>query len=149
MAERGSIEVRVGATTDRGRVRENNEDAFLVHHPVYAVADGMGGMNAGEVASGLALDTLRAGADSGGVAEVSVQAWVLEANRVVFERARQDLSAAGMGTTLVMVAPDGDRLRLAHVGDSRAYLFRNGALRQLTEDHTKVQRLLKEGLISA
>ena len=142
-----SIEVLVGATTDQGRVRTNNEDGFLIRPPVYAVADGMGGLNAGEVASAIALETLGTVADlSDG--KVALSEWIRRANHAVFERAHQGENTSGMGTTLVAVVPDGDQLRLAHVGDSRAYMLRDGLLLQLTEDHSKVNRMVKEGLLT-
>jgi len=139
------MNVRVGAATDIGRVREGNEDSFLAREPLFAVADGMGGHLGGEVASRLALETVerlfeeRAG---------SLTEQVEEANRAVFERSQQDRGVAGMGTTLTAALVEGERVRLAHVGDSRAYLFREGVLHRLTEDHTLVHRMVQEGEIT-
>jgi protein phosphatase len=135
----------VGVVTDIGQVRERNEDSFLVDPPLYAVADGMGGHRGGEVASELALETVEAlaNAGKGGLAEQ-----IREANRAVFERSMHDRTVSGMGTTLTAVTVDDDGAHLAHVGDSRAYLLRAGALRQLTEDHTLVNRMVKAGEIS-
>lgn len=134
-----------GVATDIGRVREGNEDSFLSEHPLYAVADGMGGHRGGEVASQLALDTLgtlfREG--RGTLAEQ-----VREANRVVFERSAGDRKVAGMGTTLTAALIEGDSAHLVHVGDSRAYLLRAGSLRQVTQDHTLVARMVKLGEIT-
>jgi serine/threonine protein phosphatase PrpC len=139
------MRVEVGAATDVGKVREKNDDSFLIEPPVYAVADGMGGAPAGDVASQLALDTIekiaRRGPDQLGE-------MVQRANEVVFERSRSDPNASGMGTTLTVAQIDGGDLRLGHVGDSRAYLFRASDLRQLTEDHTLVGRMVKAGEIT-
>jgi protein phosphatase len=139
------MKFRVGARTDVGRVREGNEDSYMVHDPLFAVADGMGGHQGGEVASRLALETLKRVAErpDAGLAEV-----VREANRVVFRKAAQDPGLAGMGTTLTAVVADDDGLHLAHVGDSRAYLVRDGRLKQLTKDHTVVQKLVDEGRLT-
>jgi serine/threonine protein phosphatase PrpC len=143
---RGRIEFRAGAATDVGLVRHENEDGYLVHPRVFAVADGMGGMRAGEVASAIALDTLSADADAD--SDMDVVQWVIRANRAVFDRAITDPSMSGMGTTLVAVVVRGDMARIVHLGDSRAYLLREGRLEQLTEDHSHVQRLLDVGLIT-
>jgi len=135
----------VAAATDIGHVREGNEDSYLVEDPLFAVADGMGGHRGGEVASSLALETIEA-AFARGAGTLAEQ--VQEANRTVFERSLRDRAVAGMGTTLTAAMLEGDRLRLAHVGDSRAYLLRDGRLRRLTEDHTLVHRMVQEGEIS-
>jgi serine/threonine protein phosphatase PrpC len=117
----------------------------MVHEPLFAVADGMGGHQGGEVASRLALETLKGVAESpdAGLADV-----VREANRVVFRKAAQDPGLAGMGTTLTAVLAADGGVRLAHVGDSRAYLMRDGRMKQLTKDHTVVQRLVDEGRLT-
>jgi PPM family protein phosphatase len=146
------VRFRVGARTDVGRVREGNEDSFMVREPFFAVADGMGGHQGGEVASNLALASMESiaqepppdGDSAPRLAEV-----VREANRVVLQRANSDPSLSGMGTTLTAVlAGSGGRIHLAHVGDSRAYLLRDGEMSQLTRDQTVVQRLVDEGRIS-
>jgi len=139
------VNVRVGAASDIGQVREGNEDSFLVLAPLYAVADGMGGHRGGEVASSLALETVQAMFER---REGSLAEQVTEANRAVFERSQRDRSVAGMGTTLTAALVDGDRVHLAHVGDSRAYLLRDGELTMLTEDHTLVHRMVMEGEIT-
>lgn len=143
-AQPAGLRLRVGARTDVGRVREGNEDSFMAQLPLLAVADGMGGHQGGEVASKLALETLKKAAD-GQVALVEV---VHQANRAVFDKAAQDPGLAGMGTTLTVFLVDGNTLRLAHVGDSRAYLLRDGQLQQITKDHTVVQRMVDEGRIT-
>jgi protein phosphatase len=139
------MRIDAGVATDVGRVREGNEDAFAIEPPLYAVADGMGGHRGGEVASQLALQTVveRFRARQGSLAD-QVQA----ANRAVYERSATDRKVTGMGTTLTAAIVAGDRAHLVHVGDSRAYLLRAGALRQLTEDHTLVNRMLKAGEIT-
>ena len=139
------MKVLAGFATDIGRVRQGNEDCFLAVSPLFAVADGMGGHRGGEVASHLALDTVEAMHLRG---EGTLADQVREANRVVFARSSEDLKVAGMGTTLTAALIDGDGLHLAHVGDSRAYLLRAGSLRQLTDDHTLVNRMVKAGEIT-
>jgi serine/threonine protein phosphatase PrpC len=135
---------RVGARTDVGKVRAGNEDAFMAKDPLFAVADGMGGHRGGEVAAKLAMDTLKKAADrSQALPEV-----VKEANRVVFRKAAADRALAGMGTTLTAILADGEHLRLAHVGDSRAYLVRDGELQRITKDHTVVERMVEEGRLT-
>ena len=142
------MKVEAGVATDLGKVREGNEDSYLMDPPLllYAVADGMGGHRGGEVASRLALETVEslARAGTGTLAEQ-----VHEANRTVFERSQRDRRVTGMGTTLTAAMIFDDAVHLAHVGDSRAYLLRAGAFRQLTEDHTLVARMVKAGEISA
>ncbi|HEY7660908.1 MAG TPA: Stp1/IreP family PP2C-type Ser/Thr phosphatase [Actinomycetota bacterium] len=139
------MKVTVGSASDIGQVREGNEDSMLVIAPLYAVADGMGGHRGGEVASHLALDTVQRLFEQ---QEGTLADQVVEANRAVYERSQQDRSVAGMGTTLTAVLVDGNRVHLAHVGDSRAYLFRGGELTLLTEDHTLVHRMVVEGEIT-
>ena len=139
------MKVSVGAATDIGQVREGNEDSLLVVAPLYAVADGMGGHRGGEVASSLALETVQGMFER---KEGSLADQVVEANRAVFDRSQNDRSVSGMGTTLTAALVDGSRVHLVHVGDSRAYLLRDGELAQLTEDHTLVHRMVMEGEIS-
>jgi protein phosphatase len=139
------MRIEVGVQTDVGRVREGNEDAFAIEPPLYAVADGMGGHRGGEVASQLALQTVveRARAGEGTLADQ-----VRAANRAVFARSSADRKVMGMGTTLTAAVVGGETAHLVHVGDSRAYLLRAGALRQLTDDHTLVNRMIKAGEIT-
>ena len=141
---------RLGAASDRGRIREGNEDSFVASGSLAAVADGMGGAQAGEVASATAADELRGLQDGGPwrtdrLAGDALKQAVLEANRRIREMAAGDKSLEGMGTTVTALLEDGDVVHLAHVGDSRAYLRRGGELSQLTEDHTLVQELVKQG----
>ncbi len=147
--------VRAGVATDKGRARTINEDAYLVADPVFAIADGMGGHRAGEVASQVALEALRAAvqdATTDGLVE-----GVVSANVAVFDRASEEAELRGMGTTLCAVAlvqepgEDGepeDRMAVVNVGDSRAYLFRDGELEQVTHDHTLVQTMVDDARIT-
>jgi PPM family protein phosphatase len=141
---------KLGAASDRGRIREGNEDSYVASGSLAAVADGMGGAQAGEVASATAADELRGLQDGGPwrtdrLAGDALKQAVLEANRRIREMAAGDKSLEGMGTTVTALLEDGDVVHLAHVGDSRAYLLRGGELSQLTEDHTLVQELVKQG----
>jgi serine/threonine protein phosphatase PrpC len=137
-----------GSATDRGQVRPTNQDALLVSSPLFAVADGLGEAPRGEIASRLALDTLGARFTAPPSVEALAEA-AREAARAVWQRADAEPSLEGMGTTLTAVAvlDDAERTRLAvvNVGDSRAYLFRDGQLSQLTHDHSVVQGLIDAG----
>ncbi len=139
------MRIEAGVATDIGRVRERNDDSYLVEPPLYAVADGMGGHRGGDVASQLALVTIEELFRSG---RGSLAQQVKEANATVFERSSADTAVAGMGTTLTAAQIEGEQAHLVHVGDSRAYLLRAGALRQLTEDHTLVNRMVRAGEIT-
>jgi PPM family protein phosphatase len=139
------MNIVVGVATDVGRVREGNEDSYLVDPPLFAVADGMGGARGGEVASQLALETIETLARAG---QGTLVEQVTQANHAVFERSQEDRSVSGMGTTLTAVRVVDGVAHLAHVGDSRAYLMRGGALRRLTDDHTLVNRMVKAGEIT-
>lgn len=140
--------------THQGRVRPHNEDAFLVdlEHGVFAVADGMGGHAAGEVASGLAVETLSEilGRPRGGDEDAPelLRSAVEEASRRITSRSDEHPEFRSMGTTIVVVLVDGPRLSLAHVGDSRAYLVRSGTIRRLTSDHSFVYELVRLGMLS-
>ncbi len=140
---------RVGSRTDIGRARERNEDSMLVKEPLFAVANGMGGHRGGDVASAMTRDALE---DLDLPAEGSMAALVekiKDTNRAVLDRGAAEGALRGMGTTLTAVLTDGDKAHVAHVGDSRAYLFRGGVLQRLTEDHTLVQRMVREGRLTA
>jgi protein phosphatase len=136
------------AGTDPGRKRRRNEDSYVIAPPLFAVADGMGGAQAGEVASGLAAGALEESRANGG-GERRVVELIQEANRRVHHRATTDAATAGMGTTITaaLVEPDG-RVVFGHVGDSRAYLLRDDKLEQLTDDHTLVAELVRRGELS-
>ena len=139
------MRIEAGVATHVGQVRSGNEDAYLLEPPLFAVADGMGGHRGGEVASQLALTTI---AESFRRGAVPFAEQVQAANRAVFERSGADRAVAGMGTTLTAAVIQGDLAHLVHVGDSRAYLLRAGSLRQLTDDHTLVNRMVKAGEIT-
>jgi len=143
------VTVRSGVRTDIGRARERNEDAYLVRDPLFAVADGMGGHRGGNVASQMALEAMRPfdGSDADG-ASALVQD-IRTANETVLARGEADRDLRGMGTTITAVLVQGERATIAHVGDSRAYRLRDGALEQLTVDHTLVHQLVEDGRITA
>jgi serine/threonine protein phosphatase PrpC len=134
--------------SDTGRKRRRNEDNYVVAPPLFAVADGMGGAQAGEVASKLAASTVEseAGLALHGVERVA--ALVHEANRRVYERSTTDPAASGMGTTMTVALVEGESVTIGHVGDSRAYLVRGDRMEQLTDDHSLVNELLKSGKLS-
>jgi len=131
-----------------GLVRADNEDAFLLAPPLFAVADGLGGHQAGEIASSLAIETLLANAPRQADAKALGRA-VRRANTAVIEAAESGRGRAGMGTTLTAAMIDGTRIALAHVGDSRAYLLHRGVLEQLSSDHSMVADLVRQGRLSA
>jgi PPM family protein phosphatase len=144
--------MRVKATagvTDPGRKRRRNEDAFVIDPPLFAVADGMGGARAGEVASRLAAAVFREFHEADGLgAEARVSAIIQEANRRIYERAASDAQASGMGTTITAALVADDGLAIGHVGDSRAYRLRGGRLEQLTSDHSLVADLVRSGRLT-
>ncbi len=142
--------LRTAHLTHPGRKRRHNEDSYIHEPPLFAVADGMGGAKAGEVASGLAVDALRLRPDIGGDAKAYVVDLIQEANRRVYTRATEDASAAGMGTTMTVALVDDDagRVTIGHVGDSRAYRVRDGKLEQLTDDHSLVGELIRSGKLT-
>jgi protein phosphatase len=139
----------VASATDPGRKRRQNEDSFVVRPPLFAIADGMGGAKAGEIASALAAGALREAQAHGG-GQDRVKQLVQEANRRVHERASNDPSTSGMGTTMtVALVEPGGEITFGHVGDSRAYVLRGDTLEQLTDDHSLVAELVRRGELSA
>jgi len=148
------IRAMVGACTHVGRIRDGNEDSFVVIDGLYFVADGMGGHSAGEVASAIAVGTLsdlHTSAAGGLVTEDQVADAVSTANLAIFMEAIEDPSKAGMGTTLtglVVTDATAHKIVVANVGDSRTYLWRHGELRQVTKDHSHVQSLVDRGAIT-
>ena len=140
---------RSAAATDPGRKRRHNEDSYVCEPPLFAVADGIGGAQAGEVASGLAAATLRDDSGDGdGDGGGRVDALIQEANRRVYQRQSTDDAYSGMGTTMTAALVEGDRVWFGHVGDSRAYRVRDGSMEQLTEDHSLVAELVRSGRLS-
>jgi PPM family protein phosphatase len=147
--------MRVLSFSEKGCIRKNNEDSFLVlpDYGIYAVADGMGGHRAGEVASSTALHELEKLAprlkDS---IDQDIEGWFIEtfaqANRVIYESSTTDPEKAGMGTTLTSLLVRDHVATIAHVGDSRAYLWRGEELKALTKDHSLVGELVRLGQIS-
>jgi len=140
------VKFAFGERTDVGRGRPENEDSHLVdpEDGLYAVADGMGGHRAGEVASATAIDALKAAYLGGQRLDEAVGA----ANAAVFARAAEDAALRGMGTTLTAIALHDSTAELGHVGDSRAYLMRDGSVTQVTEDHSLVEQLVREGRLT-
>ena len=140
--------------TNPGRKRRRNEDAFVCEPPLFAVADGMGGAQAGEVASSIAAASVSDGLSSfDGVAasdaEKVVVGLIRDANRLVHQRATHDAAASGMGTTMTVALVAGDHtVAIGHVGDSRAYLLRAGSFEQVTDDHSLVAELVRRGELS-
>ena len=134
--------------TDPGRRRRHNEDAFVCEPPLFAIADGMGGAQAGELASRLAAAAVGRGEASDLTGGDRVVALIEAANRSVYERAAGDQSVSGMGTTMTAALVEDDQVWIGHVGDSRAYLLRDGGLEQMTEDHSLVAELVRSGRLT-
>jgi protein phosphatase len=155
-----ALQIDLAARTHRGHLRESNQDAVLILEApetpvgvqaVAAVADGMGGLPAGDVASRLAIESLRSSLASLGRMrdhEQFLREAIGQANRAVYEDARDTAEHRGMGTTLTLAVASEGRLTVGHVGDSRAYLLRSGELRQLSVDHTWVQAGLDAGILT-
>jgi protein phosphatase len=146
--------IKADGTSDVGQLRSGNEDSFLLDHDhnLYAVADGMGGHAAGEVASRLAVEALKEAWAEGAEGESDDDKMVRGfsvANERIREEVERDAARHGMGTTLVAAHFEGGEARIANVGDSRAYVLRAGNLRQITTDHSWVREQLDSGKISA
>ena len=125
--------------SDLGRQRQGNEDSYFVRAPLFVVADGMGGAQAGEVASEMAVESFDHGLPDGSPADGLVQV-IEDANRRIHDRSRAESQRAGMGTTVTAAYVGEQEVTIAHVGDSRAYLLRDGRLERLTRDHSLVGR---------
>src|SRR2546423_7779618 len=138
----------VAGITAPGRRRRRNEDAYVVEPPLFAVADGVGGAQAGEVASGLAAAAAIEESPAGASGEERVAELIQEANRRVHRAATQDSARSGLGTTMTVALGEDGAGAIGHVGDSRAYRLRSGALEQLTEDHSLVGELMRSGHLS-
>ena len=136
-----------GSRTDVGLVRDHNEDSLTVTPPLFAVADGMGGHAAGEVASEVAIQSLVAHAPHTADGDDLARA-VVEANRAVIRAAREGLGRQGMGTTMTAAVLDGPRMVIAQVGDSRAYLLHQDRLQAITRDHSLMADLIESGQIT-
>ncbi|MGB6067090.1 MAG: Stp1/IreP family PP2C-type Ser/Thr phosphatase [Desulfomonilaceae bacterium] len=146
--------MKVGWLTDTGQQREINEDSLYVDEALglFIVADGMGGHNAGEVASRIAVEvsakSVREGLEAGVEADPVVREAIAEANRSIFENALNNPAWEEMGTTLLIALATYGRVIIGHVGDSRAYFILKGEIKQLTDDDTFVFEWMKEGLIT-
>jgi PPM family protein phosphatase len=136
--------------TDTGRQRNANEDSFFVRAPIFVVADGMGGAQAGEVASKAAADAFDIDLPPGESPERLLRETIAAANRSIHELARTDPSRAGMGTTLTaaIVGAEREEVAIGHVGDSRAYRLRAGRLERLTRDHSLVEEMRRKGQLT-
>jgi len=145
-----TLQLRYAAHSETGLIRKNNQDSGLASPHLLVVADGMGGAAAGDLASAVAIDAIRKiEGPAEGKQMLEVLAGAIDAaNTKIAELVEADVSLEGMGTTLTGVMFDGVELGLAHIGDSRGYLYRDGQLERLTHDHTWVQSLVDEGKIS-
>ena len=150
------LTLAIGAATDTGNLRGQNEDSHIAQQGLFAVADGMGGHNAGEVASAMAIEYLRGVALSGVASAEAFAQVVRDLNNAIFSAATATTDQRGMGTTLTAAAlldstsetDQPSQIVIANVGDSRTYLLRSGELRQLSVDHSYVQELVTEGLLT-
>jgi len=135
--------------TDVGRQRQANEDSYLARAPLFVVADGMGGAQAGEVASLTAIQAFQAGLPDGNQ-EDAIERTIAAANRNIYDQAHSDASLAGMGTTITVATVDAEaeRVVIGHVGDSRAYRIRDGIIQRLTKDHSLVEEMRRRGQIT-
>jgi len=151
--------VEVGVKTDIGKVREINQDAYYIsadEGPLFIVADGMGGHKAGEIASNMAVDIISSdlGKDMNFLElddkeiQNRIKQSIGKANQEIYKKSLEDEGFAGMGTTVTLIYIKGKKVFIGHVGDSRAYLFRENTLAQLTEDHSLVEELIRNGSIS-
>ncbi|HEX3510121.1 MAG TPA: Stp1/IreP family PP2C-type Ser/Thr phosphatase [Solirubrobacteraceae bacterium] len=136
------------AVTDTGRQRRANEDSLLARAPLFVVADGMGGAQAGEVASRIAVESFQAGVEDGSAPEQSLAELAQSANARIHELSHSNAEHAGMGTTLTAVYVGEHEIAVAHVGDSRAYCLRDGELLRLTDDHSLVDELMRQGRLT-
>jgi serine/threonine protein phosphatase PrpC len=136
------------AGTDTGLQRRANEDSLLARSPLFVVADGMGGAQAGEVASKIAVESFHAGLPDGSSPEEALAGYALAANTRIHDLSRKNAEQAGMGTTLTAVYVGEQEVAIAHVGDSRAYCLRDDELLRLTDDHSLVDELIREGRLT-
>ncbi|MBI2692073.1 MAG: Stp1/IreP family PP2C-type Ser/Thr phosphatase [Solirubrobacterales bacterium] len=136
------------AASDVGRVRKANEDSYYVRSPLFVVADGMGGANAGEVASKIAVDSFKDPLDDAVAPEPRMAGIVRTANRLIHKKSNSSDEFKGMGTTVTALLLGDDELTIAHVGDSRAYRLRDGDLERLTRDHSLVGEMVRRGAIT-
>lgn len=151
--------MKYAAGTDRGLLRDINEDSYMIipgcsdTSCAFVIADGLGGHNSGEIASRMAVEYIRDNLDAAGCfdgenASEKLEALVKKVNTAVYERSLGGAEVSGMGTTLTMAVITGSILTAAHVGDSRLYLIRNGVIRQLTDDHSYIGELVRQGKLT-
>ena len=136
------------AGSDTGRQRRANEDSLLTRSPLFVVADGMGGAQAGEVASRIAVESFQPGLQDASEPELALAALARAANTRIHELSHSNAEQAGMGTTLTAVYVGEEEVAIAHVGDSRAYCLRDGELLRLTDDHSLVDELMRQGRLT-
>jgi protein phosphatase len=136
------------ATSDTGLQRRANEDSLLARSPLFVVADGMGGAQAGEVASRIAVESFQRGLDPASTPELALATLALDANARIHELSQANAEHAGMGTTLTAIYVGEEEVTIAHVGDSRAYCLRDGTLDRLTDDHSLVDELIRQGRLT-
>lgn len=141
------------AATDRGRKRAENQDhyGYSLDAGLFVVCDGMGGASGGALASRMTVDTVLRSVDAtdGCCLRQQLESAIRAGNREVYRRSRADLRVSGMGTTLVALATESERIWVANIGDSRCYRLRNGALEQLTQDHSLVEAQVQMGKMTA
>lgn len=143
--------MKVASRTHPGKVRPSNQDALLIQagkYGLYGVADGMGGHNAGDVASKMAVLLLGRVLEGASPSEELLRAGIEEVNLMIYEEQKTDVKLSGMGTTITVLWEAEEKIYLGHVGDSRAYLIRNGEIAQISQDHSVVGELLRDGLIT-
>jgi protein phosphatase len=140
--------VEKAALSDVGRQRQGNEDSFLERSPLFAVADGMGGARAGEVASRIAVEQFDVQETADGSPEEQLAEVARAANRQIYKMAQEDSAHAGMGTTLTAALVTGRDIAIGHVGDSRLYRLRDGELERLTHDHSLVEEFVRQGKLT-
>lgn len=141
--------MRICHRTHQGLVRQSNQDSLLLESCVYGVADGMGGHNGGETASRVAVQVLKNALRGKKPESRALEMGMEAANRRIYDMASHDSSLSGMGTTVTLLWENGGEALLAHVGDSRAYLWREGTLAQITQDHSMVAELVRHHVITA
>ena len=143
-----SFTLRVTSRTDTGLVRRNNQDAVILSPALVGIADGMGGHRCGEIASAGARDGLLRAVENREPSEKALEEAFEEVNLALWNRQSEEEELAGMGTTLTVLWQAGTRMLIGHVGDSRAYLLRDGRLRQITRDHSMVADMVRRGLLT-
>ncbi len=138
----------VASRTHAGWVRPNNQDTLLLYGRLYGVADGMGGHNGGEVASNSAAEVIGDMLSGLEPNEKRLETGIQAANRRLYEQQSQDAALSGMGTTITVLWEGNDAVFIGHVGDSRAYLLRNGVFTQVTQDHSVVAEMMRQGILT-